>query len=619
MKDEGPFILEWIAHYLALGFDHFIINSNDCSDGTDLILQRLQDMGIVTHIDNPGPWPLGPQASAYQNAMAHPKFAEAEWVLVCDADEFLDIKVGDHTLDALFAAVPQATAFTFIWQLFGHNNVVDFEDRLLTAQFTRCAAPQQIHPMQSRAIKTLFRNNGFYRQISTHRPKGLLPRRVKHTHWVDGSGDRLDGFEHQGWAFLGTGQGYGDRLARMNHYAVRSIESFMMKRMRGDVNTTTFHEKMEASGETYWRLHCWNNVENHSLARRSSDLAAGVDKLKADIALARLHQQAVAYHKDRIAALRPTAQFTSFVEKYRDFAGERPHLLKDNVLTDLNRAYDAATFDVTTVLADFQLTRYKELRTRRVVRRWPWFAGMDALETSTDPAMFNKIGKHGTLPRVIADTLPPLPQALLDGIADAVAARQEKAPHQPVTRRFLAEASAPKCKDWLLIGGRDWTLIDDILDRPEVETLIVIEPWGFRERHLAPAEAGPDADRLALDHAFFQTIIVYADQIKQGRLRIVRSTPVSALKLIEDRSLDVVVFGGTKPKDRAVRLMERAAVKLKKTGRLLFNGYRVRTRSGRDMIESVHKFIAASPDRRRVVAAHGHHIGVELLPLQRRD
>ena len=46
MKDEGPFILEWVAHYLALGFDHFIINSNDCSDGTDLILQRLQDLGI---------------------------------------------------------------------------------------------------------------------------------------------------------------------------------------------------------------------------------------------------------------------------------------------------------------------------------------------------------------------------------------------------------------------------------------------------------------------------------------------------------------------------------------------------------------------------------------------
>lgn len=620
MKDEGPFILEWVAHYLALGFDHFIINSNDCSDGTDLILQRLQDLGIVTHIDNPGPWEGGPQRAAYDNAMAHPRYAEAEWVLVCDADEFLDIKVGDGTLDALFAAAPKATAFTFIWQLFGHNNVVTFKDRLITAQFTRCAAAQQIHPMQSRAIKTLFRNNGQYRLMSTHRPKGILPRRVKHAYWVDGNGDRLTGFEHQGWAFLGTGQGYGDRLARMNHYAVRSLESYMMKRLRGDVNTTSFHGKMEESGETYWRLHCWNTVENQNLAQRSAAIAAGVDRLKSDALLHQLHQQSVDYHQNRIASLRSTPQFTAFVEKYSNYMGDRRHLLQDNVLTDLNKAYDASTFDPATVLSDFQITRYKEMRTRRVVRKWPWFAGMDALETSTDPEMFNRIAKTGTIPRVIADALPALPATLMQGIDAAVAAHHAKPPHQPVTKRFLAQASAPKCKSWLLIGGRDRTLIDDILARDEVETLIVIDPWGFRDSHLAPDTVVPDADRLALDHAFFQTIVIYADAIKSGRLRIVRSTAASALKLIEDRSLDVVMIAGTKPADRAIRLIERAAHKLRKNGRLVFNGYRMRTKKGREMIGAIYKFVAASPGRRRIMAAHGRHVALELLPvLRKRD
>lgn len=613
MKDEGPFILEWVAHYLALGFDHFIINSNDCSDGTDLILQRLQDLGIVTHIDNPGPWEGGPQRAAYHNAMAHPRYAAVDWVLVCDADEFLDIKVGDGTLDALFAAAPKATAFTFIWQLFGHNNVVTFKDRLITAQFTRCAADQQIHPMQSRAIKTLFRNNGQYRLMSTHRPKGILPRRVKHAYWVDGNGDRLTGFEHQGWAFLGTGQGYGDRLARMNHYAVRSLESYMMKRLRGDVNTTSFHGKMEESGETYWRLHCWNTVENQNLAQRSAAIAAGVDRLKSDALLHQLHQQSVDYHQNRIASLRSTPQFTAFVMKYGDFAGERRHLLKDNVLTDLDQAYDLSTFDAAKVLSDFRISRYREMRKRRLVRKWPWFAAMDAMETSTDPEVFKHIAQTGTIPGPEAD----LPKALIQGIADAISAKR---PQAPATRRFLAQASAPKCKSWLLIGGRDRTLIDDILARDEVETLIVIDPWGFRDSHLAPDTVVPDADRLALDHAFFQTIVIYADAIKSGRLRIVRSTAASALKLIEDRSLDVVMIAGTKPADRAIRLMERAAHKLRKNGRLVFNGYRVRTKKGREMIGAIHKFVAESPARRRFVAAHGHHVAVELLPvLRKRD
>ena len=93
MKDEGPFMLEWVAHYLSIGFDHFIINTNDCSDGTDSIAMRLQEMGLASHIDNPGPWKNGPQGAAYDNAMAHPKLSEAEWILVADADEFLNIKL----------------------------------------------------------------------------------------------------------------------------------------------------------------------------------------------------------------------------------------------------------------------------------------------------------------------------------------------------------------------------------------------------------------------------------------------------------------------------------------------------------------------------------------------
>ena len=234
--------------------------------------------------------------------------------------------------------------------------------------------------------------------------------------------------------------------------------------------------------------------------------------------------------------------------------------------------------------------------------------------------MFNRIAKTGTIPRVIADALPALPAALMQGIDAAVTARHAKPPHQPVTGRFLEQASAPKCKSWLLIGGRDRTLIDDILARDEVETLIVIDPWGFRDSHLAPDTVVPDADRLALDHTFFQTIVIYADAIKSGRLRIVRSTAASALKLIEDRSLDVVMIAGTKPADRAIRLMERAAHKLRKNGRLVFNGYRVRTKKGREMIGAIHKFVAASPGRRRFVAAHGHHVALELLPvLRKRD
>ena len=41
VKNEGAFLVEWLAHHRACGFSDFLVYSNDCSDGTDLMLDRL--------------------------------------------------------------------------------------------------------------------------------------------------------------------------------------------------------------------------------------------------------------------------------------------------------------------------------------------------------------------------------------------------------------------------------------------------------------------------------------------------------------------------------------------------------------------------------------------------
>lgn len=52
MKDEGPFVLEWIAHHLAVGFTDILVYTNDCSDGTDDMLIRLEELGLAHHRRN---------------------------------------------------------------------------------------------------------------------------------------------------------------------------------------------------------------------------------------------------------------------------------------------------------------------------------------------------------------------------------------------------------------------------------------------------------------------------------------------------------------------------------------------------------------------------------------
>ena len=56
MRNEALFTVEWVAHHLAVGFDKIVIFTNDCDDGTDLLLSALQRGGApVLHLDNPGP------------------------------------------------------------------------------------------------------------------------------------------------------------------------------------------------------------------------------------------------------------------------------------------------------------------------------------------------------------------------------------------------------------------------------------------------------------------------------------------------------------------------------------------------------------------------------------
>ena len=52
VKNEGPFLLEWIAFNRLVGVTDFLFYSNDCSDGTDTLLDALGDCGVV-HLQNP--------------------------------------------------------------------------------------------------------------------------------------------------------------------------------------------------------------------------------------------------------------------------------------------------------------------------------------------------------------------------------------------------------------------------------------------------------------------------------------------------------------------------------------------------------------------------------------
>ena len=51
-------------------------------------------------------------------AQYEPAVREADWVIVIDVDEYLQIDVGDGTLPGLINMYPEVDAVSFVWRVF---------------------------------------------------------------------------------------------------------------------------------------------------------------------------------------------------------------------------------------------------------------------------------------------------------------------------------------------------------------------------------------------------------------------------------------------------------------------------------------------------------------------
>ncbi|SLN55353.1 glycosyltransferase family 2 protein [Roseisalinus antarcticus] len=263
MKNEGPYLLEWLAYHRSIGFDGFCLFSNDCSDGTNLILNRLDQMGVVRHFDNPLGPRMDPQRAAYSRAGRMEFVRKAEWVLIADADEYLNIHVGDRKIDDLIATVPDADAFSLNWRLMGSDGQAhaDF-DALITDRYTRGSSFDRPENGLVWGFKTLFRPEKFD-YFGVHRPKwrkertDIKPGIVK---WVNGDGMELG--EHillKGWRSRADTVGYS--LAQVNHYAIKSREDFLLKRLRGTANS----KNKDRIDMEYWEKYDINTIPDASI------------------------------------------------------------------------------------------------------------------------------------------------------------------------------------------------------------------------------------------------------------------------------------------------------------------------------------------------------------------
>lgn len=210
VRNEAPYLLEWIAHYRLLGFDQITIYDNQSNDASSRILGPLSAARVINAVY----WTDQPhkQERAYDNARRRLS-PFVEWCLFVDLDEFLVLDPG-FSLDDILPKQPDISAIGIPWRIYGSGGQRNRRTEPVIERFTSAGFANDCH------VKSLVRLRDL-RDMGIHMPRRIAGR------VVDIGGSAID------VKSLGLLRQAAFGPARINHYFNRSWEEFECKRARG--------------------------------------------------------------------------------------------------------------------------------------------------------------------------------------------------------------------------------------------------------------------------------------------------------------------------------------------------------------------------------------------------
>lgn len=221
VRDEAPWLLEWIAFHRVLGFSEFLIADHGSVDGTRELLEALQIRQLVRLFDVPRVQGDAPQLRVYSQLLqAWPE--HLDWLAFIDADEFIMPEEGDSILPLLQQVLgpEDVSALALNWASFGSAGRLFASPEPVLQRFTR-RAPRQ------------FSVNRHYKCVLKRgRASGFLNPHHPHLYWgrlVNALGEDVHTSVEEGG---GLSLSANWRGARINHYALRSLEEFLTCKAR---------------------------------------------------------------------------------------------------------------------------------------------------------------------------------------------------------------------------------------------------------------------------------------------------------------------------------------------------------------------------------------------------
>jgi Glycosyl transferase family 2 len=235
VRNEGPFLVEWITWYRLLGFTDIVIVTNDCTDHSPALLDALGVYRWCTHIIRDIPDGKRICATKLEHAHATEQVQKADWVLVCDVDEFLVIHRGMGRISDLIESPSEPfLGMSINWRVFGTSGHAKWQDGLVHRQFTHAA---ELANPSSNWVKSIASHSDWFARLAEHGPKNLRLKRAGKAwgapgmRWVNSAGVDVPTWQPNGDYLRRLPKGLVTHdVAQMNHYMIRSEESFSLKK-----------------------------------------------------------------------------------------------------------------------------------------------------------------------------------------------------------------------------------------------------------------------------------------------------------------------------------------------------------------------------------------------------
>lgn len=232
-KNEHEYLLEFLKHHIALGFDHIWVYDNESdipvSEAIKVLPADVLNKITVEVVANHDGKSF--QSYGYQKWLDEHR-TECEWVAVIDTDEFIELRDAKNINEFLNRFIDDdITSIALHWENYNANGHEKKTAGTLAERFTQIKPL----PVYRRTVKSITRTASI-KKIDTHWCERIWGR------YVDALGKDWTQFDER------EPKSGPDAVAVVRHYFTKSYEEWCNKMNRGNVSNF-FHRRYE---EFFW-------------------------------------------------------------------------------------------------------------------------------------------------------------------------------------------------------------------------------------------------------------------------------------------------------------------------------------------------------------------------------